>query len=103
MLVKDSFTSGMEATREKIVRVGGCWGLLGVSGVEEAEVEVSVADIARGGGDGGGEEERKGRWDFWREGGWICNRFIRLNTGVPPIPCDCTRTLGNHILRIMLL
>lgn len=68
MLVKDSFTSGMEATREKIVRVGGCWGLLGVSGVEEAEVEVSVADIARGGGDGGGEEERKGRWDFWRGG-----------------------------------
>jgi len=50
MTVRDSFTSGMEATREKIVRLGGCWELAGVPGV--VEVEVSVEDIARG-DDGG--------------------------------------------------
>jgi flavin reductase (DIM6/NTAB) family NADH-FMN oxidoreductase RutF len=48
MVAKDSFTSGMEATREKIVRVGGCWVVVG----EVVEVEVSVEDIVRG--DGGG-------------------------------------------------
>ena len=41
MVVKDSFTSGMEAPREKIVRVGGCWEVV-ASGV--VEVEVSVED-----------------------------------------------------------
>ena len=41
MVAKDSFTRGMEATREKIVRLGGCWGLLGVEGVEVP----GVADI----------------------------------------------------------
>ena len=58
----------MDATREKMVRLGGCWGLLGVEGVvEEAEVDPVVADIVRGGGGdgGGGGEEREGRgWDF---------------------------------------
>lgn len=50
MVAKDSFTSGMEATREKIVRVGGCLEVVEVSGV--GEVEDSVEDIVRGDGDG---------------------------------------------------
>lgn len=48
MVVKDSFTSGMAATREKILRVGGV--VPGESGV--AEEEVSVDNIVRGDGDG---------------------------------------------------
>ena len=52
MLAKDSLTSGMEATREKMVRVGGCWGVVGESGVVVVAVEVSVEDIVRGDGDG---------------------------------------------------
>ena len=60
MVVKYSFTSGMEVTREKIVRLGGCWELAGVPGVVGVGgVEVSVADIARGGTGGGGKEERR--------------------------------------------
>ena len=51
MVAKDSFTSGMEATREKMVRVGGCRGAVEESGVVEVEVSV-VEDIARGDDDG---------------------------------------------------
>lgn len=68
MVFKDSLTRGMEATREKIVMLGGCWGPPGVEGVEE-EVEDPVADIARGSdGGGGGEGRRREGWDFSREG-----------------------------------
>lgn len=81
----------MEATREKIVRLGSCWELVGELEVEEAEVEVSVVDIARGGGGGdgdggGGEEEREEKgWGFVR-GAEIRSYFIGLNMqGVPSI------------------
>ena len=49
MLVRDSFTSGMEYTREKMVRLGGCWAVV-ESGV--GEEEVAVEDIVGGDGDG---------------------------------------------------
>jgi len=88
MVIKDSFTRGMEATREKIVRLGGGWGrLLGGAGEgtwEEAEEVPDVADIVRGGGGdgGGGGEERNG---IFRERGWTRWDFIRLNSRVPLI------------------
>ena len=85
----------MEATREKIVRVGGCWELVGVSGAEEEEEDVSVADIVRGGG-GGGEGEREEGMGFLARGGLVRSRFIRLNTGFHRFACDSTCGLGNR-------
>lgn len=63
MPARDSFTSGMEATRANMVRLGGCcWGVV-ESGV--AEGEVSVEDIVRGDGDGQ-EEREEDRVRLWR-------------------------------------